>query len=290
MNTGNNLHRQAMDLSARALMDRMRGNVTTAVSLSEQALELELAAIAELEAPIEPTFSVLHRSAATLALDCNQPRRAEKLIAYALAHEPPHEIAEELRDLLEQVHFQRHLELRGLVLDDEEIQLSLSGSGVGYGIANASDVQNRLTDSARLIYRIAERQSARPFRDRGRTTNTIRTTFEPFLSLSRAASYSITMRFVRPTDQLAFPELIGTVDVLNEFMDLMSLVHNNSLPEIKDRIPQAPYLRNFLGLARKLAPDGERIRQVGFTTISQGTRTDRFAHQTGIGIATASSY
>ncbi len=53
----------------------------------------------------EPTRSVLHRSAASLALECGALREAEQLIATALSGDPPEEIAEELRDLLEQVYF-----------------------------------------------------------------------------------------------------------------------------------------------------------------------------------------
>ena len=49
--------------------------------------------------------SVLHRSAASLALECGALREAERLIAAALSGDPPDEIAEELRDLLEQVYF-----------------------------------------------------------------------------------------------------------------------------------------------------------------------------------------
>ena len=42
----------------------------SAKGLFEQALEREIAAIGALDEYIVPTFSVLHRSAATLALDC----------------------------------------------------------------------------------------------------------------------------------------------------------------------------------------------------------------------------
>jgi hypothetical protein len=56
-------------------------------------------------AALEPTRSVLHRSAPTLALECGALRDAERLIAVALSGDPPAEIAEELRDLLEQVYF-----------------------------------------------------------------------------------------------------------------------------------------------------------------------------------------
>ena len=52
----------------------------------------------------EPSRSVLHRSAASLALQCGEFREAERLIAGALAGFPPDEVADELRDLLEQVY------------------------------------------------------------------------------------------------------------------------------------------------------------------------------------------
>jgi hypothetical protein len=48
----------------------------------------------------EPTRSVLHRSAASLAVECCQLREAERLIGRALAGNPPPDIADELRDLL----------------------------------------------------------------------------------------------------------------------------------------------------------------------------------------------
>jgi hypothetical protein len=49
---------------------------------------------------LEPTRSVLHHSAATLALECNELREAERLISRALSGFPPIDIAEELRNLL----------------------------------------------------------------------------------------------------------------------------------------------------------------------------------------------
>ena len=102
----NRLHDRAMDLTALAFMERARGNAEKASELFESALECEIAAIEALNEYIEPTFSVLHRSAATLALDCYQYRKAERLAAKALAQDPPEEIAEELRDVLKQANVQ----------------------------------------------------------------------------------------------------------------------------------------------------------------------------------------
>ena len=42
-------------------------------------LELELKALEKITEPVEPTYSILHRSAGWLALDCNKPRLAEQL-------------------------------------------------------------------------------------------------------------------------------------------------------------------------------------------------------------------
>ena len=98
-------HSKAMDFAERAFMVRVQGNTEESTKLFEKALENELAAISKLEAEgrIEPTYSVLHRSAGTLALDCNQPRKAEQITTKALAQNPPQEIADELRELLHRI-------------------------------------------------------------------------------------------------------------------------------------------------------------------------------------------
>ena len=97
-------HHKAMDLAAKAFNKNRCGNGAEALSLFRQALEFELAAIDALDEYIEPTYSVLHRSAATLAVDCNELRMAEQLAAKALAKEPPEFVADQLREVLDQVY------------------------------------------------------------------------------------------------------------------------------------------------------------------------------------------
>ncbi len=108
-----NLHNQAMDLVEVAILQRMRGNSETATRLYADALELELAAIAEMEVngqTAEPTWSVLHRGAGWMAFNSKQYRRAEQLASKALAGNPHPEIAEELRDLWKQANAHLSLE------------------------------------------------------------------------------------------------------------------------------------------------------------------------------------
>jgi hypothetical protein len=107
---------------------------------------------------LEPTRSILHRSAANLAFQCGKLRDAEKLIAVGLSGSPPDEIADELRDLYEQVTFSRHLELKGIVLASDELQLSLNGRETGLGIVAASSFISRELSLERLFYRTIERK------------------------------------------------------------------------------------------------------------------------------------
>ncbi len=103
------LHHQAMRLADQASHLRRSGQEQQANIRLREAFHHERQA-AELVAPdfsLEPTRSVLHRSAATLACQCGEYREAERLITTALSGTPPETVAEELRDLLLQVYFEQ---------------------------------------------------------------------------------------------------------------------------------------------------------------------------------------
>ena len=280
MKSVNELHDEAMDLAQFGILERSRGNSSRAAELFEQALAQELAAIADLESlpeQLEPTYSVLHRSAGTLALDCNNLRLAEQIAAKALAQDPPSEVAEELRDLLEQVYFQRHLEVRGVELGIDEMQMSLAGPAVGYGVVPGNEFFQRIDYSSKLIYRIIERRANRPFRERGRPARDIESNNRLFLSVPRAASFAVTLKLGHAVHQPPLPTLTDTSGVLHEFMELMDLVNHWALDEIERRVPDPAYRLNLLALSKKIAPDGDRIRQVGFTIAeAQGPKSVQF--------------
>jgi hypothetical protein len=100
----NALHDQAMDYAGQALLARQRGDHPDAERLFQLAFELERRAATPLiNSTLEPSRSIILRSAASLALDCGEIREAERLIAIALSGDPPDTIAAELRKLLMQV-------------------------------------------------------------------------------------------------------------------------------------------------------------------------------------------
>jgi hypothetical protein len=117
-------HQQAMDLAEAAAVARLRGEIEQAVQLTRQAFEQEVLAATlvanNLEA--EPTRSVLHRSAASLAIECGDLQAADRLITTALSGNPPLEIAEELKDLFIQINLNQYLKRQGIDLDIRALQ------------------------------------------------------------------------------------------------------------------------------------------------------------------------
>lgn len=104
------LHREAMELVDQAVVARQRGETSASSELARLAFAKERAAadLVASQLDLEPTRSVLHRSAAVLAIECFELREAERLIGRALAGNPPVDIANELRDLLlEEIYSQR---------------------------------------------------------------------------------------------------------------------------------------------------------------------------------------
>lgn len=217
------LHRQALERTDLALAARQKGEAAQALLHFREAYELESNAAFFLtnDFNAEPTRSVLLRSAASLALDCNLILEAEKLICTALIGQPPLEIAEELRDLLEQVHFQRHLALRGISLSAEELQMSIAGKEIGYGISPAEAFLERVGNTEKLLYRTAERKQQKPYRDRGRPDKALQESLKLFMTAPRAASFAVTFRVGGV--QLSLPGLSLGEQIIDELLDCLDL-------------------------------------------------------------------
>lgn len=264
------LHKRAMDLAETAFVAQQSGDSSRAQGLFRDAfaLEAEAAERLEREYDAEPSRSILYRSAASLALDCGELEQAERLIHTALTGHPPADIAEELRDLLEQVSFQRHLDLRGITLEPSELQVSIAGEAIGFGIAPSDEVLDRVKKAQTLVYRTVERLAGRPYTDQKKPPKGIRDDYSIFLSTPRAASFAVSIRVGRPHQpELTGMEYIG--EIIEEIVKCIELF-NKSKEELRERLADEAYYRNFVWLVRTLAPDGERVKTVGFTAVQNG--------------------
>jgi hypothetical protein len=261
-----------MERTDLALAAQRAGDSQKGQSLLRAAYELESQAayLAAQKNDSEPTRSVLHRSAASLALDCGLNREAERLVCEALRGDPPDAIANELRDLLELIYFSRHLEVRGVTLAETEVQMSLAGKSIGPGIAPVGQLLPRIYDTEKLMYRTAERLSNLPFRSSGRIPASILNSVALFTSVPREASFAVSLR----VGQSAQMKIAGTSslgeETIDDLLQCLELFSEGSEEQLKRRIPQEDYYINFVGLARNIAPDGNDVNFVGFSTVRDG--------------------
>jgi hypothetical protein len=256
------------------MADEMRrdGEGDRARQLLRQAFESEREAASMIagDLDVEPTRSVLHRSAAVFAMECAEYREAEKLICTALSGNPPEVIANELRNLLEQVHFERHLSLQGVVLDGNEMQLSIAGKAVGYGFAQGDVFFDRVNHTQSMVLRTGERKLKRPYRGAGRLDNSLRHALQPCVSTPRPGSFTVSLRFGRPTMEAPLPGFGFGEEVIDEVLTCLELFTANELSKLQLRISDDAYYNNFVGLANQLAPDGDEVSLVGITAVRRG--------------------
>ena len=111
-------HDYAMEAAFFADQERKAGNEQKATPLFEQALQWELQALAVAEKSEGLWRAILHRSAGWLALDCNQPRLAEKLACAALAGDPDPALADQLREVLAAAH--KRMEIAAIAAPEKE--------------------------------------------------------------------------------------------------------------------------------------------------------------------------
>lgn len=121
----NELHNKAMDLTEQALLLQRKQQQVAANQLFKEAFDLEKSAAMLMinKYEIEPTRSILFKSAACLALDINDYREAERMIAFALSGNPPTEITNELRGLSIEISNIRN-DVEGIQPQDIIIQYS----------------------------------------------------------------------------------------------------------------------------------------------------------------------
>ena len=267
------LHNIAMDKADEADRAKMSANNDIALALYQDAYEKEReAAYSSLAKGIgEPTTSILFKSAAFLAYDAGLLRESEQLACQALSLNLCDEIADELRDLLENINFGRHLRLNGISLSDNEFQIVVAGNGVAHGMARESDVNSRISAIKQLAIRTIERHQGKSFRTKGKPTREVASFGEAFLSVPRAASYAVTIRLGASTPSLFGDSVQSSSNALIEDLATnLSLINSDDFTTLRERINDQAYLENFVSQAKEFAPDGVNVSVVGITYMREG--------------------
>lgn len=259
------LHRAAMDLLEQALLLRREDHSTAQQALTDAfKFENEAAQRALQLGASEPTLSVLHRSAATIGVNAGLIREAEAVIYRSLAYGPPEEIKRELKALLETATFHEHLSINGLELRPEEFQLTLAGPGVAYGMIRSNELVDRVGALEVSFVRSAERHMNRPFREGGSPAAIVRDQMQLYMAVPRPGSFAVSFR-VGQAHRLLHEGSLPEV-VIQDVLENISLVNHGREDVVQERIGDDAYFRSFIGLTKRLAPDGDSVTGVGLTS------------------------
>lgn len=259
MNTVTSLHLRSMELFEEALT-LSREQSTERMSLLKKAFELECAAAAALrdQHSLEPSRSIIHRSAATLAMHARDYRAAERLAAEGIAgNDCPDEIAAELVEVIKQARYEKRLANEGVVLAEESLRVALDGNAVGYGVIRTDVFQQKLSSLSRLVRRTVDRVLHIPFQEGvGRPLKTPPVT--QYLSAPIPGSFAVDVR-LGFSETPEFPQVSISEQALGDLLTCFQLVQDGNIEELKDHIADEHYYANFMALARELLPDGDKI-------------------------------
>lgn len=278
MQTIKEIHDKAMNLAEDAFHAQKSGREADAIRLFAEALELEQEAANSLplSEESEPTRSILFRSAASLAFNSKNYEVADRLIARGLSGFPPPEIMEELKNLYEDVNFMRHLSAKGLLIDPNQWLMTISGDAIRYGGTAAEYLLVRVEKITTLFYRTTERLLKLPYRASGGVNKTIKDAYGLYINAFAPSSFAVSFQIGRPDPQTTlFPELkeakqIEPTEIVDEIMSCYEIFEGKEPLKLKDKFKDEDYYQNFVGLAKQIAPDGNNVKLVGFTTIREG--------------------
>ncbi len=247
-----------MEFADESFVARLEKDHERYLHFTRLALEKEAAA-ADLmvDEDIEPTRSVLHRSAATLAWRCKEYDRGKKLAYRALAGNPPSEIEWELHDLLSTIR----LEEAGIRLGKEQLQFSLNGGAVGYGKAAIAELTTRMPSIKDMVQITA--------RSIYRRLNNVAIDVDAFADIPMyvdgiaPGSFIVSLRLGRPV-QSELPGFERFETVIEPFLDNLNLVDKGEFYELQKKLDDASDYLEFVKAAKMLAPDGKRVDSVKF--------------------------
>ncbi len=274
MSTVRELHNEAAKLAQLALVARHEGKMAQAEDLARQAYERESQA-ADLvpdNSSSEPTRSILYLSAASLAYQCREFQTAQRLVARGLSGYPPPKIEQDLKDIFEQINFEHHLQVRGVILENRDLQISMRGTSVGSGMVLYDELNGVIEKTISLVHRSVERKLGRDFRKGPGRPREIYRQFTPALSAARAGSFAITLRLGVDTRQTSY--LVDAPQIIDEILLGIELVNSSNEERINeivrdDVVDAKIYRQNFISLVKGMAPDGEKISFLGFTSKSR---------------------
>jgi len=273
-----------MQLVDQLLEAKLAGDRPRADALATQAFANELAAteLAFEKRVSVQTRMVLLRSAANLAREAKSWDTGLDLATKALADVDLRSHRVELFRILDTLRTYEHLQVSGVELADRDLQLSVAGPEAAPGFARAEEVTERVDRVRRFMLRAAMRRQGLPFDAPISRSPRFQQALTPYLSVGRAASYAITLRFgvfeqteMDLADAKSAPR-VSVRDALDDLMEAARAYSDAGPAGLQRLIKDEEYARNAAALMRQLSPDEYRVATVGLT-IQRGAATEAIA-------------
>lgn len=298
MTTVREHHDRAMLFAERLLTARQHeasAEELQSLALSAYEAELNAALLAFERDTSAATRLILLRSAAHLAREAKQWESGLDLALRALGASDLRLYRTELLHILDTLRTYEHLQVEGVSLSDTDIQLSVAGPEAAPGFARADEVVRRVNDLRKLMVRSTMRRAGLAFDAPPLRGRTFRDSFTPYLSIPRAASYAVTVRFgyqqqipldLELAEDLKAPRV---EDAIDDLMRAAKQYASGGAAALRELIPDERYARATASLLHDLAPDSKRIQTVGLTVVRNGIQdaialpTRRILHPVPVG-------
>jgi hypothetical protein len=123
-------------------------------------------------------------------------------------------------------------------------------------------------------------KSGKPFRETCGPMKEFTRHAELDLWTPRAANFAVTFGIGLPQEQCGLPgmeqEMILEPErIIDDLFDCLDSFQKKDQKRLRALIPDATYRRNFVALAERLAPDGDKLKVVGLTVTRHGQARER---------------
>lgn len=261
------VHEQAMDWADKARSARRDRDEDTYLRFMKNAFELEKKAALMIQSEeSEPTRSVLHRSAASLAYKCKLYREAEKLISRAVAGQPPREILQELRRLNRKVYFELRMEEREVAVSKQEFSMNLDGNEIIEGLAPVDLVTPRITKLKKIFWNTIRQWKGLDFSSQAQLKDQ---KYTMWVSAFAPGSIDVILK-LGVSGQMTFSKMGGFDTIFERVMTNFRLLNEGQFGRLQDHFADNEYYCNFVALAKEIAPDGDDVVTVNLGTLVEG--------------------
>ena len=265
------LHEQAMDWADKARSARRTGDIVAHDGFLEKAFELEKKAALLIQSEeSEPTRSVLHRSAASLAFKCKMYREAEWLVSRALLGNPPGEIMGELRRLNRKVLLELRLEDKNVSVSDQEFTMNLDGNQIIDGLAPVDLITHRITKLKKIFWNTIRQTNGMAFGSSAQLKNQ---KYTLWVSAWEPSSIDVVLR-LGVSGQMSLSNMGGFDSIFHRVMTNFELLNHGDYGPLQNQIGDNEYYCNFVALAKEIAPDGDDVVTVNLGAVVDGQQRE----------------